>query len=49
MYFSEVLIATSWTSVSMSARRVAVDPLPGCSGASIVYGMLLCSSANDGT
>ena len=28
---------------------LAVLPVPGWSGASIVYGMLLCSRANDGT
>ena len=52
MYCSEVLIATSCTSVSMSgAAALAVCAvLPrGFSGASIVYGMLLCSIANDGT
>ena len=53
MYFSEVLIATSCTSVLMPERRTRSAgvrlPPRGFSGASIVYGMLLWSIANDGT
>ena len=53
MYFSDVLIATSCTSVLMPERRTRSAgvrlPPRGFSGASIVYGIELWNIANDGT